>query len=48
MGRLSNQANERDVEKFFKGYGRLKEVNLKNGFGFVVSKYCHLNNKKPN
>lgn len=37
VGRLSNHANEKDVEKFFKGYGRLKEINLKNGFGFVVS-----------
>ncbi|KAJ8045782.1 Serine/arginine-rich splicing factor 4 [Holothuria leucospilota] len=35
VGRLSDQAHERDVEKFFKGYGKLKEINLKNGFGFV-------------
>ncbi|KAJ8045784.1 Serine/arginine-rich splicing factor 4 [Holothuria leucospilota] len=35
IGRLSYQARERDVERFFRGYGRLKEVNLKNGFGFV-------------
>ncbi|XP_071833786.1 serine/arginine-rich splicing factor 4-like [Apostichopus japonicus] len=35
LGRLSYQARERDVERFFKGYGRLREVNLKNGFGFV-------------
>lgn len=25
------------MEKFFKGYGRIREINLKNGFGFVVS-----------
>ncbi|XP_030070701.1 serine/arginine-rich splicing factor 5 isoform X1 [Microcaecilia unicolor] len=35
IGRLSPHARERDVEKFFKGYGRIKEINLKNGFGFV-------------
>lgn len=36
VGRLSPHARERDVEKFFKGYGRIREINLKNGFGFVV------------
>ncbi len=36
IGRLSPHARERDVEKFFKGYGRIREINLKNGFGFVV------------
>ncbi|XP_072122053.1 serine/arginine-rich splicing factor 5-like isoform X3 [Mobula birostris] len=35
IGRLSPHARERDVEKFFKGYGRIKEIDLKNGFGFV-------------
>lgn len=37
IGHLSPHARERDVEKFFKGYGRIREINLKNGFGFVVS-----------
>lgn len=36
IGRLPYRATERDVEKFFKGYGRLRDVVLKNGFGFVV------------
>uniref|UniRef100_A0A8B9LDJ7 RRM domain-containing protein n=1 Tax=Astyanax mexicanus TaxID=7994 RepID=A0A8B9LDJ7_ASTMX len=36
IGRLSPHARERDVEKFFKGYGRIREINLKNGFGFVA------------
>uniref|UniRef100_A0A673GEV4 Serine/arginine-rich splicing factor 5-like n=1 Tax=Sinocyclocheilus rhinocerous TaxID=307959 RepID=A0A673GEV4_9TELE len=35
IGRLSPHARDRDVEKFFKGYGRIREINLKNGFGFV-------------
>lgn len=37
IGRLSNSARERDVERFFKGYGKIMEVVLKTGFGFVVS-----------
>ncbi|MGH0131546.1 UNVERIFIED_CONTAM: hypothetical protein FKN15_046703 [Acipenser sinensis] len=35
IGRLSPHARERDVEKFFRGFGRIREINLKNGFGFV-------------
>ncbi|MBN3284669.1 SRSF4 factor, partial [Polyodon spathula] len=35
IGRLSPHARERDVEKFFKGFGHIREINLKNGFGFV-------------
>ncbi|KAG2461059.1 SRSF4 factor, partial [Polypterus senegalus] len=35
VGRLSYQARERDVERFFKGYGKILEVDLKNGYGFV-------------
>ncbi|XP_061172119.1 serine/arginine-rich splicing factor 6-like [Saccostrea echinata] len=35
IGRLSHHARERDVERFFKGYGRLRDVMLKNGYGFV-------------
>ena len=37
MGRLSYQVREKDVERFFRGFGRVKDINLKNGFGFVVS-----------
>ncbi len=36
VGRLSHQAQEKEVERFFKGFGRIKDINLKNGFGFVV------------
>lgn len=42
VGRLSYQTREKDIERFFRGYGRLTEVNLKNGFGFVVSGLIHL------
>jgi len=35
IGNIPGNARERDVEKFFKGYGRLREVVVKNGYGFV-------------
>ncbi|KAI8519987.1 Serine/arginine-rich splicing factor 6 [Branchiostoma belcheri] len=35
IGRLPYHAREKDVERFFRGYGRIREINLKNGFGFV-------------
>jgi len=37
IGRLPDSAKDRDVEKFFKGYGRIREILLKSGYGFVVS-----------
>ncbi|MBN3284664.1 SRSF5 factor, partial [Polyodon spathula] len=39
IGRLSPHARERDVEKFFRGFGHIREINLKNGFGFVASEF---------
>ncbi|XP_077970273.1 serine/arginine-rich splicing factor 5-like [Styela clava] len=35
VGRLSTRAREEDVERFFEGYGRIRDINLKNGYGFV-------------
>ncbi|KAK0411387.1 hypothetical protein QR680_005629 [Steinernema hermaphroditum] len=35
IGRLPQRASEQDVYRFFKGYGRIREVVIKNGFGFV-------------
>ncbi|XP_035224143.1 serine-arginine protein 55-like isoform X1 [Stegodyphus dumicola] len=35
IGRLAYDVRERDLEKFFKGYGRIREILIKNGFGFV-------------
>jgi len=37
IGRLSDSAKDRDVERFFKGYGRIREIVLKSGYGFIVS-----------
>lgn len=36
VGRLPYDVRERDVEKFFKGYGRVREILMKDGFAFVV------------
>lgn len=35
IGRLSSRAREYEVEKFFQGYGKIRDIMLKNGFGFV-------------
>ncbi|XP_060586714.1 serine/arginine-rich splicing factor 6-like [Ruditapes philippinarum] len=35
VGRLASDTREKDVERFFKGYGRLRDVSMKNGYGFV-------------
>jgi RNA recognition motif-containing protein len=35
IGNIPSDARERDVEKFFKGYGRINDVVVKNGYGFV-------------
>lgn len=41
IGRLSLKARERDVDKFFRPYGRIRDINLKNGFGFVEFDSAH-------
>eukprot|EP00118_Oscarella_pearsei_P004452 m.19102 g.19102 ORF g.19102 m.19102 type:complete len:116 (+) comp27785_c0_seq6:566-913(+) len=35
IGRLPHQCRERDLERFFRGFGHIKEVNLKTGYAFV-------------
>lgn len=35
LGNIPDDTRDRDVERFLKGYGRLREVALKNGYGFV-------------
>ncbi|KXN68251.1 RNA-binding domain-containing protein [Conidiobolus coronatus NRRL 28638] len=35
FGRLNRDVRERDIEKLLRGYGDIREINLKNGFGFV-------------
>ena len=43
LGGLSYHAREKDVERFFKGYGKIRDIMLKNGYGFVVSINALLN-----
>lgn len=40
IGRLSYRAREKDVERFFKGYGKILEVDLKNGYGEIYSLFA--------
>ena len=35
VGRLPARAREYDVERFFRGYGKVRDIMLKNGYGFV-------------
>ncbi|KAK3840521.1 MAG: hypothetical protein JOS17DRAFT_727312 [Linnemannia elongata] len=35
LGHLSRDASDRDIERLFKNYGNIREVTVKNGFGFV-------------
>ncbi|KAJ8975677.1 hypothetical protein NQ317_019632 [Molorchus minor] len=35
VGGLTYKVRERDIEKFFRKYGKIKEVSMKNGFAFV-------------
>lgn len=42
IGRLPYHAREKDVERFFRGYGRINDIMLKNGYGFIVSLYIFL------
>ena len=35
IGNLGSDVRERDIEKFFKGFGKLGEISIKNGYGFV-------------
>jgi len=36
IGRLNDQVRERDVDNFFRGF-HVRDIMLKNGYGFVVS-----------
>ncbi len=39
IGGLPYRVKERDIERFFRGYGKLREVLIKNGYGFVVMQF---------
>lgn len=44
VGGLTYRVRERDIEKFFRKYGRIKEVAMKNGFAFVVRLFTNFLN----
>lgn len=35
IGGLPYGTSERDLERFFRGYGRMRDVLIKSGYGFV-------------
>ncbi|XP_032236011.2 serine-arginine protein 55 isoform X2 [Nematostella vectensis] len=35
LGRLPRDVRESDVEKFLRGYGKIRDISLKRGYGFV-------------
>lgn len=35
IGNIGSDIRDRDVEKFFKSYGKLGDISIKNGYGFV-------------
>ena len=35
VGGLSRDVREKDLERFFKGCGRIEDVSIKNGYAFV-------------
>ncbi len=40
VGRLPPRTTERDLDYFFRGYGRIEEIYLKNGFA-EISNFFH-------
>jgi RNA recognition motif-containing protein len=42
VGGLPYGVREKDLERFFKGYGRIRDILIKNGYGFVVSLYSFI------
>ena len=39
VGNLSDNARNEDVDRFFKGYGKLRDVSLKGGYGKLKNLY---------
>ena len=35
VGNIGSDIRERDLEKFFKGFGKIGDIAVKNGYGFV-------------
>ena len=37
IGRINHRVTERDLKRFFDGYGRQRDMMMKNGYAFIVS-----------
>ena len=37
FGKLREDVRERDLQKFVRGYGQVRDISIKKGYGFVVS-----------
>jgi hypothetical protein len=37
FGKLTEDVRDRDLEKFVRGYGKVRDISIKKGYGFVVS-----------
>lgn len=37
FGKIPRDTRERDLERFVRGFGRVREISIKAGYGFVVS-----------
>jgi len=36
VGNIDSDIRERDLEKFFKGFGKIGDISVKNGYGFIT------------
>ena len=41
LGRLPHGIRESEIERFFKNCGRIRDINVKTGFAFIVSTRLH-------
>ena len=37
VARFSRSTNEEDLNDHFKGFGKIKEISMKNGYAFIVN-----------
>ena len=42
IGKLHYDVREKDIERFFKDFGKINDINMKNGYAFVVRLFCFL------
>jgi hypothetical protein len=46
IAKLSPDIGEEDLRQIFRRYGKIREINLKRGFGFIVSIFLNFTNNK--